>query len=236
MPSRKWALVLTGHSHDLEDWLESFPEHHWPQAVMFHDEILFFSDEMDNARDAHQSYEIGQVLLLRTNGLMRLLRNSEPLELRGVAEIDSDGRIKRHFFARIEAGRLRARGHAIGVALGRDGEIIPPVLTETIEQEKIRLVAKEKLLADALTHISHSNNWFELYKAFECVRSFAGGHRSLVEKGWTSSTECSRFTNTADAIYRHRVDGKTPPAKPMNLEEAKTYVCGLLRRAMRLQT
>ena len=228
-----WGVALKGHSHDIEYWLDAFPIGFDPHAVSRNEEIALWDSDLEAARNAREAYDIASLLLGRLNGLMRVLHSAEPLEISAILEVVEDGSEKRSVFIFPETGRYRFKGSSFP-----GGVVIGGATTDTSDPEPTRAqkwaqVAQENhLLADALTYAAERENWFNLYKAFECVSDFVKGEHKLIALGWTTKPEKNRFTNTADALHRHRRGGKTPPANPMSIGEAQDYVQKLINSAV----
>jgi hypothetical protein len=66
---------------------------------------------------------------------------------------------------------------AIVVAVGPDGNPLPPPTPQPSETQRwLSIAAEDALLADALTFFGRSDDWFDIYKALEClIRKFGGG-------------------------------------------------------------
>ena len=234
-PLPKWHLLLTGHQFDLQDWVDSLPSGFDPSATFNDDRVLLTAAVLDDAANSQQAFDIGNILLARLNGLMKVVSGSDPLLLDSVAEISADGSLKRHIFATALV-RGRAKMRAVGVAIDAQGHIVTPDPKPTLTQELARTALQNDLLADALTYASDCKNWFSLYKAYECIRASAGGDNEILSLGWSIKTEKDRFTRTADSLYRHRKGGKPPPTNPMALDEAADFIGKLIRLSIEQQT
>jgi hypothetical protein len=85
-------------------------------------------------------------------------------------------------------------------------------------------------LADALVYLGR-REWFDLYKAIECIKDWAGGEALLGKLGWIDPEELKRVKRTANS-FRHRRGGThSPPPKPATPEEAFGVVGTLVRKA-----
>jgi hypothetical protein len=105
------------------------------------------------------------------------------------------------------------------------------VAVSQVDKVRRRVVVAQSnpVVAEGFLYLDHSRlGWPDLYKAFEAVRRDCGGASRLLKHGWTTKSELSCFTQTANH-YRH---AKSPkyllPAKPMTILEARKFARGLL--------
>ena len=79
-------------------------------------------------------------------------------------------------------------------------------------------------------------NYVALYRIFEAIREDIGGNQALLDTGWISKSEQSRFTQTANSLdavgdeARHGSASVRMPAKPMDMLEARPMILGVARR------
>ena len=95
---------------------------------------------------------------------------------------------------------------------------------------------KEADYREALYYLGRdSNPWFNLYKAFEIVSMANGGEAGLCEMGWCSRREMARFRHTANHPSGSGIDARharlpsSGPLRPLSLEEAQSFVLGLIK-------
>jgi hypothetical protein len=73
--------------------------------------------------------------------------------------------------------------------------------------------------------------WFDLYKAIECIEDWANGEAALDKLAFIEAGELKRVKRTANSL-RHRRGGRhSPPPRPATHEEASRAVAVLLRKA-----
>jgi hypothetical protein len=85
-------------------------------------------------------------------------------------------------------------------------------------------------LTDALLYVGRGE-WFDIYKAIECLQAFAGGELQLKDKQWAKPDDIALMKHTANSLYRHRRGGFEPPLKPMPLEQATKLLATLIECA-----
>lgn len=114
-----------------------------------------------------------------------------------------------------------------------DGAILPQAAPQPSEVQRWTTIADtDDRLADALVYLSRAE-WFDLYKAIECVEDRAGGEAALDKLGWIEPRELKRVKRTANSL-RHRRGGKhTPPSQPATHEEALRTVTLLVGKAFK---
>ena len=111
----------------------------------------------------------------------------------------------------------------------------PPKPSEP--QEWFAVAEDDEVLADALIHFSRPPNWFDTYKALEClIIRFGKGKGKEKEKSflgldWEPSDEVVRLKRTANFARhsRHKFD---PPDDPMRIDDARKILGRLIRRAL----
>ena len=85
-------------------------------------------------------------------------------------------------------------------------------------------------LTDALIYAGRGE-WFDVYKAIECLEDFAGGESKLKRKKWVKSADLSLMKRTANCFHRHRRGAVAPPENPMTLENARKMLANLIKCA-----
>lgn len=131
--------------------------------------------------------------------------------------------------------KARSRG-AVGVVISPRGRSAPPPPPEPSNAQRwLSIAAEDDLLADALTFFGRSDNWFDVYKALEClIGRFGGGKENeFLDLGWESKAKVELLKRTAD-FWRHSPRGRpkvVPPPNPMELTEARDRLAKLMIRA-----
>lgn len=172
------------------------------------------------------------------NGAAKLQFGSfAPVGIGGIARVDEHGKVTHYLFAE---GVLFSRGR-MGVAnltvTTASGEVLPP--PPTFIEAATAAANQHEVVADALRFFLDSN-WVNLFKVYELIEEDLGGSKAIVTRfqGITSA-QIDRFTGSANnrnasgdgARHGHK---KWPsPKKPMSLQEAESFIRGLLDQWIR---
>ncbi len=230
----EWLLILKGHEFDLED-LPSVLNNPELAVIKRDNKYLLRSSDFQAFTSADEVRERGLVLLDLLNGAAKLYFDSyREIAEDGVAQIDDDGKLHRTFFVSV-VEEVRAKDRVSVVSILSDGSRVPVQLPSQDPKIRhwIKLARQHKHVADAL-HFFRENNWFSLYKVFEIIRDDVGNKQSITSKGWVSSSELNRFTQTAQSratlgdFARHASSNYVPPDNPMSLQEAQSLLKQLL--------
>lgn len=102
----------------------------------------------------------------------------------GVVEVAENGALHRTLFAETFGGHYEFRGTgATIVTFGPDGKPFTPPPRPTNVQAWAELADEDDLLEDALIYFGRSTDWFDIYKALECVFMRAGGEEDYLTLG-----------------------------------------------------
>src|ERR1700733_308070 len=122
--SKRWGAALHGHDFDLQDWREMLKPPFDPWVEVHGSETVLLSASLDDLTSASEVRDRVVAQIDRLNGVMFVMRQSQPLKFSGVVELAPDGKMHRTVFA--EGGAFgRSRVGAIGVAIGPDGKPKP---------------------------------------------------------------------------------------------------------------
>jgi hypothetical protein len=236
-----WGVVLTGHAFDLEDWQEAFkqrfdPLDPWVTETKFGP--ILRSSQLDREATPIAACERAKALMDEVNGAIRASYGAGIVRLKDIVEILSDGTVRRQLSEQLIDG-LRLKAHAVAVVLGPDGRPEPPKPPERSEPKRwLSIAAEDALLADALIYFARCDDWFDVYKALEClIQRFAGGEKDgQVERfrrlGGANADEITRLRKTANS-KRHARGSLDPPARPMEQTESRNLLATLMARAFR---
>jgi len=229
----RWGVELVGHPFDLADWEDSFKAPFDPWVERHGDTIVLRSSELDSFSSADEVGERAVPLLESLNGAMQITCGTRPVHFEGIISFDPNGRLHRTIRAAVGGVEARGRAAAMGVALGPDGNVIPPPPPPprpSEAQECTDLGESHELLADALIYHSR-DEWFDIYKAVECLEDSVGGEANLRNQNWIANTKLKELKQTANS-YRHRRGGKNkPPTRPLTKDEARQLLANLIRCA-----
>jgi hypothetical protein len=118
------------------------------------------------------------------------------------------------------------------------GEPKPPPPPEPSETQRwLAIAAKDPFLEDALTYFGRGDDWFDTYKALEClIGRFGGGKEgTFLALDWANACKIKLLKQTADS-WRHSRLGRLnvdPPDPPMERAEARDLLARLMVRAFR---
>jgi hypothetical protein len=233
-----WGIVLEGHPYDLEDWQEALkpPFDPWvegtPEGPALRSRAL---DALTSALDVHTE---GEGIVEMLNGAFAISHRAQPLRANGVVEFVPDGQLRRHGFGIEVTIFERSKARGVAAALGLDAEPAPqPHPKPTKPQEWFAVAEGDEVLSDALIHFSRPPNWFDTYKALEClIIRFGKGEGKEKEKNflrlkWEPSGEVAHLKRTAN-FARHSRHRFRPPRNPMRIDKARDILGRLIRRAL----
>jgi hypothetical protein len=172
-------------------------------------------------------------LIERLNGAVALSQQARQLRLGGVIQFAPDGGMHRTMFA---SGTLEGKGklRANAIVIGPDGKPVPTPPPQPSEVQKWTTLAEsDDLLDDALIYFGRAIDWFDIYKALEClILRFGGNESAFLALGWASETGINRLKRTANWA-RHARRKFSPPPNPTSLKDARALLGLLLRRALK---
>lgn len=252
-PSGRVTLVtifaeLDGHAFDLDALLRHFPTGD-PHIMVVEDGTYLATDLDDLRSDAARLLDAAGEQLDRLNGYAWLLDGAyQRVRLNGRFFCDPDrttGLIVagdtfqfRESFTVVQAQCAEARGMAFSAAAVTDGA--PSTPPPPPGPERLAQAATNKDLDDLLDLVGKAEklSWIELYKVFEIIRVAVGGRdRNLLATGWTTKSELSAFTGTANhhlasGIHegRHARQSGDAPKHTISLGEAQAFIRGLVCR------
>ena len=177
-----WGAMLAGDPLDRDDWQEALkqqsdPLHPWVTETEAR--LILRSRLLDNEATANTAYERAKELIHEVNGAMRAIRQTGIVRLDGVAEVLSDGRCRPVAIEQMVSA-VRIREGFVATLLGADGKPKPdPAPRPSEVQRWLSIAAEDDLLADALTYFARGDDWFDVYKALECLEMRFGGRRSF---------------------------------------------------------
>lgn len=231
-----WIARLGGHPYDLAYWERSLKPPFDPVCErMEHAGATIWavrSAALDRLDSATAVWEQAAVLVGRLNGAMRVQSGAEPLKLETVGRIDETGNIHFHVFME---GKARVRSMLSGTLEVRnpDGSLPPPPPSEPSPAQKwLETSERTDNIAEMLMFTGRSDNWFDIYKAFELAEELAPpvpgkSQRKALYALVGNRREVERLIRTANMGRHARPDD--PPDDPMSLEEAQRWLSFVLR-------
>jgi hypothetical protein len=236
----QWHVRINGDDFDLSQLAASLSSDDL-RIQKEDDGYVLTSNSLDNFDDPHGVKQAAESVISSLNGIMRLvLKASRPLSMSSCYLADTEGR--KHHYLMAEAGSLVMRG-CVGIVKiskeGEDTELTPP---NPIHPPMV-LARKDQRVARVLTMYGKAANpWKDLFPILEIIKDDVGGTRVIVEKGWTTKTELTRYRRTANHNQaagddaRHGVSKEEPPSDPMTPAEARTFIDGLLSQWLASKT
>ena len=223
--SKVWGIKLCGHDFDLQDWRETLREPFDPAVVQQGDEFILCASEFQSCDSAPAVLDKAIALFEVLNGAMRAAKGSHPVRYCGVYELLPEGwRKSSYVFPPAAITDLRAR-------INVDPEVPAPPPTRSNVQAWVELSETSDHLTDALIYAGRGE-WFDMYKAIECLEAFAGGGESDLRcKNWGASGDLTLMKRTANCFYRHRRGAYDPPKNPMTLDDARELLAKLIECA-----
>ena len=227
--------MLKGEAFDLEDWQDALKPPFEPWVMKTEVGLILRSSQLDGGATASAAFERAKALMDEVNGALRASGRTGIVRFEDVAEVFSDGACRRHVIASI-ASVWRMRSRAVATVLGADGKPYPespPQLSEP--QRWLSVAAEDDLLADALIYFARCDDWFDVYKALECLFArFGGGdEKNFLALGWADPDKIKLLKRTAD-VERHSRRGRpgvVPPPQPMERTEARELLAKLMAHA-----
>ena len=231
-----WGVVLGGDAFDLEAWREALKQPFDPWVMETDDGLILRSRLLDPAATASEAYERAKALMEQVNGVLGVSPGAQLVRLGGIVEILSDGTRRRHdVFAQFNITDAPDRIRAAVIVRGPDGKPKPPPPGPSNPQRWLSIAASDDLLADALTYFARGDDWFDIYKALEClILRFGGGKKkafqAFLDLDWADEDEIELLKWTANS-NRHARLKFDPPPSPMERTKARDLLARLMARA-----
>ncbi len=220
-----WGVHLSGHAFDVADWADTLKQPFDPWIEQRDDQFFLRSQQFDVLPNAEEVRARAFDVIGRLSAAMEISVGSRAITFEGVVKFAADSTRKIHMF--LEGGTIEVRSR-LRAAITTGNEAAAP--KESDAQRWIMLSEGDALLADALIYFSRTE-WFDVYKAIECLEDWVGGEEVLRSKGWINAADLKRLKRTANS-FRHRKGGKhSPPADPFSLRDARKTLGTLLRKA-----
>jgi hypothetical protein len=229
-PTLGWGAGVRGDPFDLQIWADELKEPSEPWVERHGDETVLRSKSFDELKSAAEVRERAIFSIARLNGMLALALGAEPVEFGSVIKFDADGRLHRHLFADISE-LIRARARATAMVLRADGTHVPHTPEPSVVEAWTKLAEQNELLDYALMYFGRATSWLNVYKTLECLFAWAGGEAKFKALKWAPISRIGLLKQWAN-WFRHAEPRYPRPKKPMNLQEARTLLGELLRRAI----
>jgi hypothetical protein len=223
-----WGALLQGAAKEIADWTEELKPGFDPWIETHGADTVLRSRVLDGLETASDVHDKAVALIDVLKGAVALSQGAGPLNCAGVAELSSDGKLHKHVFASTHIEVDRFRGHAVGPALG-----------PSEAQNWFATAQSDGLIEDALIYYGRATGYFDIYNALECLilkfgvgRSDRGREKTFMKLGWAPKDEINRLKRTANWL-RHAQRKYERPSSPMPIQEARSLLGALLRRALK---
>jgi hypothetical protein len=225
-----WGASLRGDDFELEDWRDTLKLPFDPWVVDTKRGLVLRSKIFDSAVAADEVYDRAVSLISMVNGALALWNQTAHVNFHGVIEFLSDGSERYHPPSAQVHMEGRSKFRVDGVVVGPDGQqkAGPPKASDP--QRWIEAAKGDDALADALIYYSRADNWFDIYKALECLFIKFGGEEEFIRMGWKSRAAVKALKRTADNERHARLKNKLN-RHPMNKEEARRVLRALIKMA-----
>lgn len=231
----QWEVAVRGPESVLEELthaLQSSPN----TIIRSKDGFVLLGDTFAGLRSEAEVRLEAQRVVEALSGICRMLLQSDTaLSIASIAEVRPDG--TRNIFVQLEPGVLSITGGLVSLRVTRsDGSVeerrpSDPALAWLTKALETPEAARALRLRD-----KRSLSWTDLYRLFEVIVDGAGGTDTIVNAGWASRTQLSRFKHSANSVSvagdeaRHGVESTMPPSDAMTMSEARSLVDILLAR------
>lgn len=220
--SSRWGLELKVPEGDKNVWRDLLRAPCDPYVEEIKDDsgsyLVLRSSVFDDIRTPKGFHQAAKQYLAALNVAMSLLSNVESVQVETVVEFVQGGQPRKHRYLIAEGIAMRFR---LGIAdtTFRDelGNLVEHSPLPSQLQLWMRAASLDPDIGSALRYLQGEPSWFELYKAYEAVRT--------MPRGGIPKSEVDRFTQTANTGERHHPNKKHKPHKsPMQLNEARTLI------------
>jgi hypothetical protein len=232
----EWEIILGGPEPVLEEFTHAFRDPS-TRIVRTGDGFVLKVATFADLADARDVRERATPIVESLSGIARLLlQNEESLRIASVVEIRPNG--TRNIFVELEPAVLRiTAGLVVSLQVSRaDGSIEERRPSDPAPAWLVKALDTPEAARALRLRDKRDLSWTDLYRLFEVVVGGAGGTEVIINEGWASRGQLSRFTHSANSVSaagdlaRHGVERNAPPADPMSISEARSLVDILLSR------
>jgi hypothetical protein len=173
MTQRNWGAIIAGEASDLQAWSSVLKPPFDPWVEVHGNDTILRSSSLNNLSDSREVRDRSLPYIDVLNGAFALAQSARPVRFDGAVEIAADGVLHRHVFVELFNASYELRGTAATVQIityGPDGKPIASPPQPTIVQSWAATVERDEWLEDALVYFGRSEDWFDIYKALECLR------------------------------------------------------------------
>ena len=230
-----WGALLAGDAFDLDDWQDALKHPFDPWVTKAEARLILHSSRLNGEATLNTAYERAKTLMNEVNGAMLARYGTWAVRLDGIAEIFSAGTHQPQVIGELgvmeRPDKVKIGDRLVADVFGSDGKPKPdPAPWPSDPQRWLSIAAEDDLLADALIYFARCDDWFDVYKALECLEKRFGGEEKFLTLGWAAKGKIKLLKQTANSA-RHARKKFAPPTHPMERAEARALLAQLMARA-----
>lgn len=223
----RWKVRLNGSESGLQDLEESFDDD--PKIVAEDDEYYVRSQKFESLDDPDEIRKVA-------NDFVRYIRNFGQRDSLLVSDLEASHVVKEredgteHTYVQAETSTIGVTATTARVEYeGEDGEA-EVFLPADRTKEWTQLALRDEKVSDLADLLYQGDDWVNLYRIYEFIQDNIESEDNIVNQGWWSESEKTRFKQTAnsrDAIgddARHANNRIPAPTDPMTQAEAKRQI------------
>lgn len=221
--ARRWGVELTGSEDDQAVWVSMLAPPFDPFVEWIKDTrgdfLVLRSSAFDSASSTSQVNDVAIEQLGMLN--VAIINNgaANPLTKGAIVEFLADGPPRKHIFIEVESATFHVRGGVVQVtAFDAEGNEVRSEPAPSVAQLWMRAASTTPDIGRVLRQLKGNPGWFELYNAYEILRTLP---TARPRKG-----EIERFHQTANAVARHPLGKFKNHPRPMGLWEARSFITG----------
>jgi hypothetical protein len=185
------------------------------------------SELFNYASDAEEVRGRALPLIDQLNGAQHIFQEMQPVQFHGVGHVEADGTLSITLFAETH---FNANGMFVAVVEQRDAQgnliVSPPQASET--QRWVQAAQANDIVADLLSYLASSDNWYDVYKALEVIEAMAGHPRQHNLKQLLGrDARAYEVARESANFYRHA--RKKRPNDLISLKEARSTLMHVVR-------
>jgi hypothetical protein len=230
-----WAVELDGEKIDLDDlrhllpapfdpWVEDYPTDEGPRPILR-------SKNWNGIKEASVIYGDARRIVERLNGMLLVIdSDAKPVKPGRALSFGPDGKRENIMYAVSASARLTLRPVRMRAYATTGGTSLKP--SETPVQRWFREAEEDSHRADLFSHLTHLDNWSDLYKSMEIVRRMVG-KTELSSKLSGEKKQWDRVWQTANC-HRHAPDPLNfpLPVPTPQFDDAREFVLKLIAKVL----
>jgi hypothetical protein len=217
---------LEATERDRATWLELFEPPFDPFVEFVEQEgrsfFLLKADSLSELTTSRQVYDAAKLLIRQMNSIVVGMIGKSEVRVGGTC-VRRNGRLVGDAHIELETVHFQVGfGSPTIQVFDSSGKLIERPPEPTTAQKRIKIALAHEAISNALLYCGPDPDWFDLYKAFECLR----------DAELLGDDPTKNFTQTANAMFRHRIGKYEKPENPMPLRDASRLVRRWISEAM----